>query len=126
MGEPRILLVDDDAPLLRMVNLALVMEGFAVTTAEDGRGALEQLHRGTFDLIILDLQMPVMDGRTFYREMRARGFQTPVLILSAHGAEAAKRDLSASGALVKPFDPDVLVRTALDLIQARPISEEMT
>jgi DNA-binding response OmpR family regulator len=80
---PRILLVDDDPPLLRLVSLALMTEGFQVTAAEDGLRALEQLESSDFEVIILDLQMPRMDGRTFYREMRGRGVQTAVLILSA-------------------------------------------
>lgn len=115
--------MDDDPPLLRLVSLTLATEGFQVTTAEDGLRALEKLESNDFDLIILDLQMPRMDGRTFYREMRGRGYQTAVLILSAYGAEAAQKELQAEAAMAKPFDPEVLIRATKNLIQARSMAE---
>jgi CheY-like chemotaxis protein len=102
-----------------MIRLTLTSEGFDVVTANNGVHALEQLDHGSnFDAILLDLQMPVMDGRTFYREMRARGIGTPVIILSAYGAEAAKEELHAEAAVSKPFDPDFLLAVTHELIGA--------
>lgn len=69
----------------------------------------------------LDLQMPVVDGRTFYRELRARGHRMPVVILSAFGAHAAQRELGAAAAVAKPFEPDDLVeRDRADSAVASP------
>ena len=107
----RILVIDDDAALLRMLRLSMISSGFDVVTAQDGEAGLEKVAAEVFDAVILDLQMPRMDGRTFYREMRAGGHQTPVVILSAYGAEEARRELGAAAAVPKPFDPDHLVDT---------------
>ena len=107
----RVLIIDDDQALLRMLRLSMLSEGLEVATASDGFTGLEALARDNFDAIVLDLQMPNMDGRTLYRQMLAQGRRTPVLILSAYGAEAARRELRADAALPKPFDPDVLVET---------------
>lgn len=105
----RVLVVDDDAALLRMIRLTLVSDGFDVTDATDGIAGLEALEAQTFDLLILDLQMPRMDGREMYRELRARGHDLPVMILSAYRAESARTELGAQAALNKPFDIDVLI-----------------
>jgi len=109
-GAPhRILVLDDDPSLLRAIRLTLVLEGFEVETAADGVLGLEQLAKNDFSLIVLDLQMPRMDGRTFFQELRGLGHEMPVLILSAFGAEVARQELGADGAIAKPFDPDDLV-----------------
>lgn len=116
---PCVLLVDDDAALLRMLRLSFFTAGFQVLTAIDGQDALEKIEGGAdFDVVVLDLQMPRMDGRSFYREFRARGYTQPVAILSAYGATEAKRELNASAALSKPFDPDELIRMATQLATA--------
>lgn len=106
-----VLVIDDDEALLRMLRLSLASAGVRVETASDGEIGLERLANGTFDVILLDLQMPRMDGRTFYREMRERGYETQVVIVSAYGAEEAKRELRAAAAIPKPLDPDLLVET---------------
>jgi DNA-binding response OmpR family regulator len=86
----KVLLIDDDPALVRMIRLALLSEGLEVTTASDGLEGLEAAAADTYDIIVLDLQMPNMDGRAFYREFRARGGTTPVILLSAYGASAAR------------------------------------
>lgn len=77
---------------------------------------LDRLAEHSFDLILLDLQMPRMDGRTFYKEIRSRQISIPVLILSAYGSERARDELQAEGALSKPFHPDALSRTIRDIL----------
>lgn len=109
--KPRVLVLDDDPSLLRAISLSLRLEGYEVETAVDGIDGLEVLSKGEFDVIVLDLQMPRMDGRAFYGELRQRGFQMPVLVLSAYGAHDARRELGAEGAVSKPFDPSDLVST---------------
>ena len=98
MNEPRqlqILAVDDDPGLLRTLRRILASEGYSVSAAQDGEDGLQHVLTTGFDLVILDLQMPRMDGRTFFRELRARGYTVPVLVLSAYGAEAAAKELRA-------------------------------
>jgi DNA-binding response OmpR family regulator len=116
---PRVLVVDDDQALLRMIRLSMTSDGLEVTTALNGVAALEELGEGDFDVIVLDLQMPRMDGRAFFREMNARGHSPKVVILSAYGAEEARRELKVAAACPKPFDPDDLIETVRK-VAARP------
>jgi DNA-binding response OmpR family regulator len=113
----RILVIDDDPAVNRMIGTALRSHGFSVASAYDGGAALAQVKAQGPDIIVLDLAMPVMDGRTFFRELRASGDTTPVLILSAFGARDAARELRADGYVQKPFQPDDLaekIRSVLD------------
>jgi CheY-like chemotaxis protein len=112
-----VLVVDDDPALVRMVRLCLVSDGYIVETAADGLQGLDRLEARRFDAIVLDLQMPNMDGRTFFREIRSRGNTTPVLLLSAYGAENAREELGAEAAIAKPFEPDVLTSAVRQLIE---------
>jgi two-component system, OmpR family, response regulator MprA len=105
----KVLVLDDDNALLRLLRLTLTSEGFEVITASNGLEGLEKVDREPPDVILLDLEMPVMDGRTFFRELRKQGNNTPVLILSAYGARDAQRELHADGSLEKPFEADVLM-----------------
>ena len=111
MTGSRILVVDDDVNLTRLLRAILRTSGFEVVTSGDSTEGLSVAENETFDLIILDLRMPVMDGRTFFRELRARGVNTPVVIASAYGARAAQAELGAQAAIEKPFDPDRLIDT---------------
>ena len=118
MSGTEVLVVDDDATFLRMMRLTLEQDGLEVTTATNGARALEELERtGAPDVVVLDLEMPEMDGRTFFREMRSRGYTAPVLILSAYDARKAYRELEADRFMSKPFDPDELLANLLDLMQ---------
>jgi DNA-binding response OmpR family regulator len=105
----RVLVVDDDEAMARMIRLTLHSEGYLVSTASDGIEGLKQLEQGGFALVILDLQMPNMDGREMFTEMTRRGLDVPVVIVSAYGAEAARDELKAAAAVRKPFDTAVLL-----------------
>jgi two-component system chemotaxis response regulator CheY len=109
----RILTVDDSSSMRRMVRAALEADRHEVREAENGAEALEALQRQAADLVVTDLYMPVMDGLTLLRTLRARAeFRfTPVLLLTTeHGEEMKRRgrELGATGWLVKPFHPDQL------------------
>ena len=113
---PVVLIVDDDPSLARMLRVLLTSDGFDVMVAHNGREALDSLRDARPSLVILDLQMPVMDGRTFFKELKRTEYHCPVIILSAYNAEAARKELGAEAALAKPFDPDaisLLVRETL-------------
>jgi DNA-binding response OmpR family regulator len=115
-----------------MLRLTFASSGFRVGAAQDGLEALERVAEEVFDIIVLDLQMPRMDGRSFYRELRSRGYDIPVLVLSAYGAELAKDELQADAAVPKPFDPDVLSATVRRVLASRvtgntdPITHEQS
>jgi CheY-like chemotaxis protein len=113
---PFVLVIEDEPALRRMLSFTLRDAGFDVRTAGNGRDGLDDLQVQLPDAIVLDLEMPVMDGRTFYRELRRRGFMTPVIILSAYGARRAQRELQANASVQKPFRADELIEKLERLI----------
>jgi two-component system response regulator MprA len=113
----RVMIVDDDYNLSRLVKTTLKMGGFEVATFSSGIEALQHLENEHYDAVILDLRMPGMDGRTFYRELRSRGISAPVLIASAYGARSAQQELGAEAAIEKPFDPEKLLDVVLQIVK---------
>jgi two-component system, OmpR family, KDP operon response regulator KdpE len=114
----RIIVVDDDAQLTRVLRTGLKSRGYEVRTAPDGMLALETFNEWQPDLVITDLAMPVMDGLELCRQLRAVS-QVPIIVLSAKGEEKTKieaLDLGADDYITKPFGIDELfarVRAAL-------------
>ena len=86
----KILIVDDEPRIRELIREHLQYAGHVCEEAGDGSAALSLLSGGGFDLVILDLMMPFMDGMTCLREMRARHINTPVIILTARGEEYDK------------------------------------
>jgi DNA-binding response OmpR family regulator len=111
-----ILVLDDEPAVTRLLTLVLRTEGFRVRQASNGKEGLRVLSQENPDLIILDLQMPVMDGRTFYQAARRGGYTGQVIICSANDAEASRRELGADAAIAKPFDPIVLLSIITGLL----------
>ena len=116
-GHGRILVVDDDEPLARMLAEFLAEQGFAASFAAGGRAALEKMKLDPPDALVLDLNMPELDGRALLRAARALGLGPRVVLLSAdREVAAAARELACEGFVEKPFAPDGLleaVRRAL-------------
>src|SRR6201986_5203509 len=111
MAEAALLLVDDDAPILRMLARTLEAEGYAVESAADGGAALAAVERNVPDAIVLDVSMPGLDGLSVTRRLRAKGLRVPILLLTARDAvheRVAGLDAGADDYLVKPFDVDEL------------------
>lgn len=103
----RILVVDDDQAVRESLRRALVLEGYDVELAEDGTTALRSLTQSAPDAIVLDLQMPDVDGLEVCRRLRTLGDTTPVLMLTARDAVGDRvegLDAGADDYLVKPFD----------------------
>lgn len=113
-----ILVVDDDPGVRTMTSWALRAEGYTVHSAPDGSQGLAVMEREQPSVIVLDVQMPVMDGETFFKSIDGPG-RPPVIIVSAFGAERICRELGAEGWIAKPFDPIEL--TAL-VAQFAPLS----
>ena len=110
-------MVDDDIDIVQTLGLCLRAEGYRVNLARNGREALDQLQPERPDAILLDLMMPVMDGWQFAAELKARGQQRPLLILSADNAvEKHAGALEAQAWLGKPFDLDELLSKIRQLV----------
>src|SRR5436305_10165381 len=108
----RVLVVDDDPPLRRMLERTLVAEGFEVTVAADGGAALVAVERSAPDVIVLDVGMPVLDGLAVARRLRDKGLPTPILMLTARDAvpdRVAGLEAGADDYLIKPFAVQELV-----------------
>ena len=102
----RVLIVEDERKISAYVKRGLEEQGYAVDAAFTGREALEWAETVPFDLIILDILLPEMDGLTVSRELRKRGVRTPILMLTARDAiddRVAGLDAGADDYLVKPF-----------------------
>jgi two-component system, OmpR family, response regulator MprA len=111
-GEPqRILIVDDEPAVREALQRSLAFEGYLTEVAVDGADALEKAAATRPDLIILDIQMPRMDGLTAARRVRAAGSLVPILMLTARdtvGDRVTGLDAGADDYLVKPFELDEL------------------
>ena len=112
----KILIVDDSVSMRQMVGFTLREGGFEVIEAEHGQDALNKLKTATVDLVITDLNMPVMDGITLIQNLRQQpAMKTkPILMLTTEGLASKKEQGKAAGAsgwLVKPFDPEKLLQT---------------
>lgn len=112
----RILAVDDSPSMRDMVRIALTGAGFEVIQAADGQEALALARRSNFDLVLSDVNMPLMDGIELIRALRAESSyrHTPILMLTTESSTDRKRegkDAGATGWIVKPFDPAQLVAT---------------
>jgi len=110
----RILTVDDSKTMLAMLEHTLVRAGYEVVQAENGAEGLARLADQPVDLVITDVNMPVMDGIEFIRQVRASGANAglPILILSTESSPEKRQLGKAAGGtgwIVKPFDPDKLV-----------------
>jgi DNA-binding response OmpR family regulator len=110
----RALVVEDDPDIVELIAHYLRAEGFEVAAQRDGRRALEELRAGSYHLVILDLQLPGMDGLSLCAELRrdARIRGLPVIMLTARGDEADRvvgLEVGADDYVVKPFSPKELV-----------------
>jgi two-component system, OmpR family, response regulator len=116
----RILVVEDDSLVADAIRRGLSMAGFAVDCAPDAEQAAHALAAEHFDLAVLDIALPGVDGLTFLRRLRGSGSQLPVLILTARETLATKvqaLDLGADDFLVKPFEQTELAARCRALIR---------
>ncbi len=105
--QPRILVVDDETNMRRILQATLQREGYDVTTAENGHAALNEMKKDPREIVITDLNMPVMDGMTLLKNLSRLYPDTPVIILTAHGTVENAVQAMKEGAgdyITKPFD----------------------
>jgi two-component system response regulator MprA len=112
MARATVLVVDDDGPILRMLERTLSAEGYEVTAAPGGGEALAAVERSVPDLVVLDVAMPGVDGLSVCRRLRDKGLALPILLLTARDAiedRVAGLDAGADDYLVKPFAAEELL-----------------
>ncbi len=121
----RILVIEDDPSISLGLRINLEAEGYEVGIAEDGRAGLERLTHEAWDAIILDVMLPKLNGFEVIKHMRSHGLDTPVLMLSAKGAETDKvmgLELGAEDYITKPFGiAEVLARIKVALRRRPPV-----
>lgn len=110
----KVLVIDDSFSMRSLVAKTLTGSGYEVVEAKDGKEGLELAGRQPFNLVISDVNMPVMDGLTFVREFRRKAPFVPVLILTTEVDPAKKAEAKKAGAtgwITKPFEPQSLLTT---------------
>ena len=123
MNVKRILLVEDEPGLVLTLSDRLTNEGYSVETAEDGNLGLERAATESFDLIILDVMLPGKNGFDVCRDLRQKGLQKPILMLTARGQVSDKvvgLKLGADDYLTKPFDMMELLARIEALLRRSP------
>jgi PAS domain S-box-containing protein len=119
----RILVVEDGTSNQKLISVVLNRAGATIELAANGQIGLELALAGQFDVILMDMQMPVMDGFTATRRLREAGSKLPIIALTANamkGEEEKCRSAGCSGYLPKPVDIDQLLRTLADLVGELP------
>ncbi len=122
----RVLVVDDGSTNRKLITLMLERGGAKVRVAENGQVAVDMASHHDFDVILMDMQMPVLDGYSATRQLREQGFSGPIIALTAHAmkGDREKCELAGcSGYLSKPINIDELMRTVADSI-VPPCREE--
>ncbi len=120
MKRKRILIVDDESKMRRVLEIMLQKMGYRVLNAGDGAEALDRFQEDAVDLVIADLRMPGMDGIELLIKLRERGSDVPVIVITAHGtidSAVAAMKHGASDYILRPFDIEALelaIRRALD------------
>ncbi|MCJ8308580.1 MAG: response regulator [Hyphomicrobiales bacterium] len=114
MTTATVLAIDDSKTMRQMLQMCLSGAGFEVITAEDGADGVQKLQQSDPDVIITDINMPVMDGFEFIETVRGGNIATrlPILVLTTESDEEKKARARAAGAtgwIVKPFDPEKLI-----------------
>ncbi len=110
----KILLVDDDPHMQRLISIFLKKNPFELDKTGNGRIALRKIETQTYDLIISDLQMPETDGIELIKRIRAKNRTTPIIIISAYGLDSMAEEAIKEGAsfvLPKPFEAAELLQT---------------
>jgi len=122
MSQGTVLVVDDSASIRQVVAMTLKGAGYAVLEASNGQDALSKLTDQKIGLMITDINMPIMDGITFIKEVKKlpRYKFTPIMVLSTESQDGKKQEGQAAGAkawIVKPFQPPQLLTAVSKLIQ---------
>ncbi|MBK7238556.1 MAG: response regulator [Sterolibacteriaceae bacterium] len=125
----RVLVVDDGVENRQLMHVLLEDVGLRVSEADNGRIALERIAVESFDLVLMDMRMPVMDGTTATRRLRERGCTIPIIALTANamkGFERELEDVGFSGYQTKPIDVDALLHDLAQRLGGEALAEAAT
>ena len=123
----RVLVIDDEENLRHYLQTVLGEEGYHVETASDGKGAIEKMQGGTWDIILCDIRMPVMDGMTFLKEVTKKGLEGTIIMMSAYGTVDTAVEAMKIGAydyISKPFNADEIILTLKKAEERERLREE--
>ena len=123
----RVLIVDDGPENRELLSLVLAEQGLWVEEAQDGQVAVDRVASGGFDLILMDMNMPVMDGYTAVKLLRSRGVVTPIVAFSANAMKGYEEEVLAAGCttcLTKPVDIDLMLACVAGLLGGERIGQE--
>ncbi|MEN8261770.1 MAG: response regulator transcription factor [Pseudomonadota bacterium] len=125
---PKILIIEDEAPILSGLTDVFVYHGYTVDTASDGRAGLEKYRSGSYDLVLLDVMLPLMDGFTVCNLIRETSLEQPIIMLTAKSAEEdiiTGLTLGADDYVAKPFSVrELVLRVESVLKRSRRIRRE--
>ncbi len=119
----RVLVVDDEEPIRKLVEYNLAQAGYDVTVAENGSVALEMVHQQRYDLLILDLMLPGIGGMELCKRLRQEQAKIPIIMLTARGEEIDRvlgLEMGADDYVTKPFSPRELVARARAVLRRNP------
>lgn len=119
----KVLVIDDSPTLRKILIFYLTKKGYQVTAANNGKAGLAEIEKGEFNLVILDIKMPVMNGLEVLERLNAINYSVPVLILSADSEEKSKAagiSLGAKYYLTKPFKPNEVMNCIEDIFSHHP------
>ncbi len=121
-SNPRILVVEDDEVSLIIAEHVLSNHGFIVATADNGEDAIEMVKNEQFQLILMDIEMPIMSGLEATPQIRSleNGQSIPIIALTAHSTPEKIKEFTAAGIdayILKPFDPEKFTQVAVPYLQ---------
>lgn len=123
----KILVVDDEPSIVTLVKFNLEKSGFEIITAHDGRQAVELCNATKFDLMVLDIMLPELDGIEVLKELRKKHIDLPVILLTAKDEELDKiigLELGADDYMTKPFSPRELTARVKAVLRRFPVNED--
>ena len=112
MNKGKILVIEDEKKIARVLSLELEYEGYEVTVQDTGMNGLQALEEGSFDLVLLDVMLPELSGLEVLRRVRKTNTATPIILITARGSVPDKvsgLDLGANDYITKPFDIEELL-----------------
>jgi two-component system response regulator AtoC len=123
----RVLVIDDEENLRHYLQTVLGEEGYHVETATDGKRGIEKMQQGTWDIILCDIRMPVMDGMAFLKEVKKKGLEGTIIMMSAYGTVDTAVEAMKIGAydyVSKPFNADEIILTLKKAEERERLREE--
>ena len=127
MNQRKILIVDDELSVRKSLEEWFREDGFQVETAEDGEAALRKMSAGPYDIMVIDLKMPGMDGMTLQKRVREIDRDAAIIILTAYASVETAVEALKQGAfdyLTKPVDPDDLSHVVQNALRQKELTEE--